>query len=190
MEEEYQIESYSSKGHGLASPKSGKRLVEVPRTLKGELVLARLMGRKKSYKRAELTEILKSSSSRQAAKCPHFSICGGCSWQHMNMATQLETKKDQIEALFKRGVDSVIPSKQLWHYRNKMEYTFSSGSFESLLGLLPFNRRLAFNVTDCQLTSSWMNEVLESVRLFWEETGLLAFHFRSGGRCFKSAYFA
>lgn len=179
MEEEYLIESYSAKGHGLASPKTGKRLVEVPRTLKGERVCARLMGRKKSYKRAELTDIIQVSASRQTPKCPHFSICGGCSWQHMHIGAQLQTKKDQIEALFKCEPASVIPSEDEWHYRNKMEYTFSSGHFESLLGLLPFSRRLAFNVTDCKLTSGWMNEVLKSVRLFWEESGLLAFNFRS-----------
>lgn len=179
-ERPFHIESYSSRGHGLCKPEEGKRLVEIPRTLIGEEVLAEVGPRKKSYRRGFLKEIIQKSPQRTQPKCIHFDLCGGCSWQHMTYEAQLETKSSIIERLFSSKPSKIHPSPSKWAYRNKMEFSFAEGKYERMLGLMPFSRKLAFNVTGCEIVSPWMNDALEKVRAFWEESGLLAFNFRTG----------
>jgi 23S rRNA (uracil1939-C5)-methyltransferase len=176
----FHIETYSNRGHGLCKPDEGKRLVEIPRTLEGEDVLAEVGPRKKSYRRGFLKEIVKKSPFRTEPKCKHFNLCGGCSWQHMTYEAQLETKSGIIQRLFNAAPEPIHPSPDVWAYRNKMEFSFAEGKYERMLGLMPFNRKLAFNVTGCEIVSSWMNDALDKVRLFWEQSGLLAFNFRTG----------
>ena len=179
-ERPFHIESYSSRGHGLSRPEEGKRLIEIPRTLIGEDVLAEVGPRKKSYRRGFLKDVIKQSPQRTRPKCTHFDLCGGCSWQHMTYEAQLETKSSIIEHLFSCKPSVIHPSPEAWAYRNKMEFSFAEGKYERMLGLMPFSRKLAFNVTGCEIVSSWMNEALKKVRIFWEESGLLAFNFRTG----------
>ncbi|MDE6842190.1 MAG: 23S rRNA (uracil(1939)-C(5))-methyltransferase RlmD, partial [Muribaculaceae bacterium] len=64
--------------------------------------------------------------------CTHFTVCGGCKWQHIPYRLQLEHKQtlvqDALERIGKIKLPEITPilgSKKVWRYRNKMEYTFS-----------------------------------------------------------------
>src|SRR4029077_13619914 len=58
---------------------------------------------------------------------------GGCSWQNLDYNTQLALKQKQVEEAFKRiggvTVEKMLPiigSEDIYHYRNKLEFTFSN----------------------------------------------------------------
>lgn len=64
--------------------------------------------------------------------CAHFHECGGCSLQHYQYEKQLEAKQEQIgETLQRLGgfsdfqIFSTLPSVEIFHYRNKMEFSFA-----------------------------------------------------------------
>src|SRR4029079_2282733 len=113
-------------------------------------------------------------------KCIHFATCGGCSFQEIPYADQLAYKQKQVNHRFK-GLKEALPiigCETPYHYRNKMEFTFSQNKKgEKFLGLFMQGARgKVFTVEGCQLFSPWFNDVLQSVREWWEKNHLQAFY--------------
>lgn len=98
----------------------------------GDRAMVRVVRKKKDYAEAHITELLEPSPDRVEAPCPYAGHCGGCQWQHVSYARQLEYKKTLIEeAVARIGslpgvlVRDAIPSEKQFAYRNKMEFSFS-----------------------------------------------------------------
>ena len=157
------------------------REVEVVGTVVGDTVLVELGKRKKGKIAAALLEVVKPSPDRIAARCAHAGSCGGCSWQQKSYAAQLQTKEVRLQQLFPIKVDPIIPCDDPWHYRNKMEFSFSQNKKgERFLGLIiARSRGHVLNLEECHLTSPWFIEVLSAVRDWWERSTLLAYHSHS-----------
>lgn len=68
------------------------KAVLVPFGMPGEKVVARVIEEKKDYCLAVIEET-SGGGSRIAPACPNFGQCGGCSYQHMDYATEIEVKK-------------------------------------------------------------------------------------------------
>ncbi len=127
-EVELLIKSTAYKGKGLA--KVDGLAVFVPNTAPGDRVRARIVKRKKSYREAKLLEVLEGSERRIEPKCRHATVCGGCSWQHVNYDFQLSFKQDQVRDHMHRigglthlDVNPTIGCDDIFYYRNKMEYS-------------------------------------------------------------------
>ena len=152
-----EIEAVTRDGVGLAAREGV--LVLVPFTLAGEQVVGeieevdRFRRRNRPYAAmlaagpdgfsfqatAWPVEVARPAGTRETPACPHFSACGGCTWQHQNYGAQLARKRavvlsalapalkaaglsdSEIDAL----VRPVIPAPSPWQYRNKLEFTFS-----------------------------------------------------------------
>lgn len=115
--------------------------------------------------------------------CSHVPGCGGCTFQSIPYADQLRQKQAEVEKLFSPfPVSPVIPCDHPWHYRNKMEFSFSQNKAgDRFLGLiLRRSRGKVFNLQECSISPPWFAEALQSVRKWWEGTDLSAFHFRRG----------
>lgn len=71
--------------------------------------------------------------------CKHFGICGGCDSQNIDYKEQLRAKEDRIKdifSVFKVGeIEKIVPSPEIFYYRNKMEYAVSSDGQDILIGL-------------------------------------------------------
>jgi 23S rRNA (uracil1939-C5)-methyltransferase len=107
-------------------------VVFVKGAVPGDRVLARVVGKKKDYADAELVEVIDPSTDRVKAPCPYNGFCGGCNYQHLEYARQIEYKKDHIRDSMERIgnipdalIHDVIPSDRIFGYRNKMEFSFS-----------------------------------------------------------------
>jgi 23S rRNA (uracil-5-)-methyltransferase RumA len=115
--------------------------------------------------------------------CSHRPGCGGCTQQPLPYGDQLLQKQAEIEKIFSPfPVLSILPCAHPWHYRNKMEFSFSQNKAgDRFLGLiLRRSRGKVFNLQECLIAPPWFSEALGRVRTWWEESGLLAFHFRKG----------
>lgn len=160
------IDSYSKRGHGKVKD---KRKLEVPRSIVGEEI--------EVDKRGRLLNILTPSKDRIKPRCKHYFECGGCSFQHLDYGAQLKLKQAKIDALF--GLSQpIIGCDEPWHYRNKMEFSFSENKAkEKFLGLfIARSRGWVLNVHECHLTSVFFSKTLNDVRRWWQNTSLKAFH--------------
>ena len=75
-------------GQGVARHQ-GKALF-VSGVLPHEQAEVALVEDKKQYARAEVKRRLTDSPQRQAPRCPHFGVCGGCQQQHASVPRTLE----------------------------------------------------------------------------------------------------
>ncbi|MDE7095981.1 MAG: 23S rRNA (uracil(1939)-C(5))-methyltransferase RlmD, partial [Muribaculaceae bacterium] len=85
-----------------------------------------------SYAEGHIERLVSPSPDRIQPECGHFGVCGGCKWQHIPYEKQLECKQQTVvDALTRIGkidlpdISPILGSKEIWRYRNKMEYTFS-----------------------------------------------------------------
>lgn len=126
-----EIENAAFRGKGVA--KVDGLAVFVYGTAPGDVVKARIIKKKKNFREAKLLEVLKPSKDRIEPKCQHANVCGGCSWQHVPYAKQLEYKGQQVAdhitrlgGLSETIIHPAMGSESEFYYRNKMEYSFSN----------------------------------------------------------------
>lgn len=105
----------------------------IPFGAPGDIVTLKLTRKKKSYAEGRIEAIEQPSPIRIAPRCSHFTICGGCRWQHLPYSFQLQCKQRQVTDALERiakielpEISPIIGSENIWEYRNKMEYTFSN----------------------------------------------------------------
>jgi 23S rRNA (uracil1939-C5)-methyltransferase len=96
------IERLSHEGRGIAHHEG--RIVFVEQALTGERVLAKFTSLKGSYAEATTEQIIEASPLRVEPPCPHFSVCGGCSLQHMHSSAQLEFKEGMVHEKLQHGM--------------------------------------------------------------------------------------
>jgi 23S rRNA (uracil1939-C5)-methyltransferase len=122
------IEKLIYGGEGLAH--ADGNTVFVPFVLPGEQVRASVRTRKKKLIHANLVEVEKASASRIQAPCPHFRVCGGCDYQHIETAEQVRLKKEILRETLSRlgGVQwtGAIEehTAQPYGYRNRAQWAF------------------------------------------------------------------
>lgn len=161
------------------------RKVTIKGALPGQTV--RYMVTKKKSGRAEgrLLEVLEKSPLEDAKiVCPHFGICGGCSYQTMSYENQLKLKESLVKGL----IDSVT-TDYVWEgihgspvqeaYRNKMEFSFGDAYKGGPLAL-GMHKKGSFHdivdITDCRIVSEDFNRIVTFTREFYASRGVPFYH--------------
>ena len=103
----FQVESLSHEGRGIAhygshpdhpSEKQGKK-VFIRYALPGETVRAQITNVVKRLEEADSTALLSEPAAiRIEPKCPHFTVCGGCNMQHIQLDEQIRLKQDVLKS--------------------------------------------------------------------------------------------
>ena len=119
-----EVEDLTHEAQGVA--RVDNKTVFIDGALPGEKVSFRYTRRKRNFDEAELVEVLVASVDRVEPKCQYFGICGGCSFQHINSANQIEYKEKQLQDSFRHVGGMTIPemipplqSASHWGYRTK-----------------------------------------------------------------------
>lgn len=170
---------------GKALARVDGRVVFVDRGLPGDRVEARLTRVKKTFAEARLERVAEPAPNRLEPRCPHVSHCGGCRMQELPYDAQLSLKQRQVaEALRHLGgiaeppVRAIVPSPEVWHYRNKMEFSFAPEPDGSpTLGMHvrgSFDR--VFEMRECVLPSALTLEIVRFTQGFAREHRWRAYH--------------
>lgn len=108
-------------------------VIFVPFVVPGDIIDLKIIKKKKNYAEGRAIAIKQPSPLRVDAQCPHFGICGGCKWQTLNYEAQLRYKQQQVKDNLERlghidttGMRPICGSDNIFCYRNKLEFTFSS----------------------------------------------------------------
>ncbi|HEX9012798.1 MAG TPA: class I SAM-dependent RNA methyltransferase [Anaerolineaceae bacterium] len=154
------INNLAMGGEGLGRLPDG-RAVFIAFTLPGERVLAAPYEEKRGYVRARLVEVLEASPDRITPRCVHYGTCGGCHFQHMNYAAQLQAKQrilaDQlarIGGIEHPPVNATIPSPSEWYYRNHVQFHLDP---EGKLGYYTRDSSRVFALHECHLPEPLLN---------------------------------
>jgi 23S rRNA (uracil1939-C5)-methyltransferase len=93
------IESLTHDGRGVAHV-DGK-VVFIDAALPGEQVEFVYTEIRRDYAEGKVVSIHQPSVDRVEALCPHYSVCGGCSFQHVNSSAQIRIKQELLADQFK-----------------------------------------------------------------------------------------
>ena len=121
-------------GKGIVKINMGNKdyIIFISNTIKGQKIKFKIIKKKENYAEGRLIKILKKSDLEIERK---YQSISGAPYITLDISFQQELKKNQVFQLFKKigGVkdlnkkfDSFIKSPSIWHYRNKMDYSFSS----------------------------------------------------------------
>lgn len=167
----------------------------------GDWVTARVVKVKKNFAEARTLRVDKPSGLRVTPPCKHFSVCGGCKWQHVDYSAQLRFKQQHVVDAFERigGFKNVttlpiLGSEAQYFYRNKMEYSFSDQQWLETppprkaendlapdpanppgvyLGLhVPQRYDKVLEIEECHLQSRLSNEILNFTRAYARKNNL------------------
>ncbi len=176
--EKLSIEDLASDGRGVA--KVDGKVIFVPNAIPGDIVEVEVFRKQKKFFEAEITHFEEFSDDRTTPICTHFGTCGGCKLQHVTYEAQTTYKQKQVvDALNRIGglhdfeILPIITAPDTYHFRNKLEFTFSPHSWltkEEIATNNEFERRvLGFHVPGffdkivgidtCYLQPEPMNEI-------------------------------
>jgi len=188
QELELDVESLAYGGNGVA--RLNGFVVFVRSGLPGDRVRARVTKVKRGYAEAVATEVLRPGPQRVEPACAHFGVCGGCRFQDLAYEAQLEQKQAQVrDALQRLGgfaeppLEPIVPcAPEIYHYRNKLEYSFTRTDDGVSLGFHRAGRwDEVLEVERCWLTDDVGNGIRDAVRDWAREEGLQPYSQADGG---------
>jgi 23S rRNA (uracil1939-C5)-methyltransferase len=186
IEAELRVLSLAAGGRGVARMESGE-VAFIRGGLPGDLVLARLGAKRKRHREGKVLEIIEASEHRVEARCEHQNLCGGCPLQALDYEEQLRQKHQIVFDAWTRvgglevpDLPPVMPAKELWFYRNKMEFGFSDqqwcedpedpkGQDFGLGQHVPGIFSKVFDLKSCWLQSEVTAQILDEIRNFVKE---------------------
>jgi 23S rRNA (uracil1939-C5)-methyltransferase len=192
------ITDIGSEGNAIA--RVGNMVVFVPMLIPGDIADIKVIRKRKKYMEGIPVKFHEYSSLRRTPQCEHFGVCGGCKWQHLPYANQLQYKEKQVtDNLTRIGkleigeIRPIIGSLNEFFYRNKLEYTFSNKRWitreeiasgqkietQNALGFhIPGLFDKVLEINKCHLQPEPTNEIRNGVRDFVNEKGLEYFDLR------------
>ena len=155
----------------------------------GDTVSAKIKKLKKSYAEAKVEEIISPSQQRVQPHCKYFGTCGGCKQQDLDYVQQIAFKQEQVEDIFRHDggfqdfvIEKILPSENVFYYRNKMEFSFSEFQWLTALddetlskqgffvGLhVPNNFEKILDIEECFLQSELSTHILNFSREFYKK---------------------
>ena len=183
QELELTVDSLAFGGAGVA--RLDGYVVFVADAIPGDRVLAVVEKSKRAYAEARALEILEPSPDRVPPEADH----PGAPWQVIPYARQLAVKAEQVEDALRRighlegfELEPIVPARDIWRYRNKLEYSFGSDSAGQLIcGFhAPGRWDEIVEITDCRLASEASNALRERIVAWCRREGLSAHDRRSG----------
>jgi 23S rRNA (uracil1939-C5)-methyltransferase len=181
QELELSIESIAFGGNGVA--RLDGFVVFVRRGLPGDTVKARVTKVQRRHAEAVVTEIVTPGPVRVEAPCQHYPACGGCRFQDLAYDTQVATKHQwvadslqRIAGLTDAPLEPIVPAASQFHYRNKMEYSFTQTEDGPTLGLHRAGRwDEVLQIDKCWITSDVDNAIRNTMREWAREEKLTAY---------------
>lgn len=180
------IEDIAFGGKGVA--RENGKAVFAPFTIDSELVSAKITREKKQFAEAEIVDLREKSPHRVEPPCPYFGRCGGCAYQHIDYAHQLEIKWRQVRDVLKRigrlkdvPMRSIVPSPLNYAYRNRITVHAENG----VIGYFQRDSHRLIDIEQCPIAMDEVNRELANLRSQDVRDGHYTLRARSEPRVFS-----
>ncbi len=176
---EVEIQKIIPGGYGLGFAEN--RTVFVSLAAPGDRLKVRVREKKGKVIFAEIVEILEPSPQRAKPECPYFGVCGGCDFQHLSYAAQLEAKSDIVKDCLTRigkinyeGEIPIIGSPRDYGYRSRAQWHLDTRRKK-----MGYFKRHSHEIVDaevCPILVPELEEKLQNFRAnlnyeeFWAQT--------------------
>lgn len=179
---EVEIVKIVPRGFGIAF--TPNLTVFVALAVAGDKLVVRLAEIKGKTAFAEIEEVIEPSPDRITPPCPYVGRCGGCDFQQMTYAAQLEAKvgiiRDNLQRIGKIEYDheiAVIASPKEFGYRLRAQWHIDGTNRQ--IGYYERNSRNLIAIEHCPILMPELDDALQRVRAeidwtsFWPEKGAI-----------------
>jgi 23S rRNA (uracil1939-C5)-methyltransferase len=173
------VSDYAAEGKALA--KVDGKVIFISGAVPGDTADIFLTKNKKDWAEGRVQEIKTYSAERTEPFCKHFGVCGGCKWQMLPYAKQLQYKQQEVEQNLRRigkvelpPIMTIIGADTDKYYRNKLEFTFSNKRY-LLPGEMDSSRGEALSDPDKLLNDDSIEEAVPTPSAEGG-TGALGYH--------------
>lgn len=162
----------------------GQKVI-IKNVLPEQKVAVRIKKKRSSGIEGQLEEVLTPSPLEQKAECPHFSLCGGCTYQNMKIEAEIALKEKQVKSLLEQaGIiieswEGILSSPKQKGYRNKCEFSFGDEHKEGPLALGMRKRQSYYEVvtlTDCNIIDKDYLKIIEATLHFFQKREIPFYH--------------
>lgn len=197
--EKLEVTDAGAKGKSIARAPDGK-VIFINNAVPGDIADIQTTKKKRSFYEGTAVDFHKLSDKRVEPVCRHFGTCGGCKWQFMGYEHQLFYKQQEVENNLRRlgkielpEMTPILGSKDIYFYRNKMEFSFSDSRWLTLAEIQSnqeFDNKNALgfhipgmwdkilDIEKCHLQADPSNDIRNSVKEFANSNGLSFFNTR------------
>jgi 23S rRNA (uracil1939-C5)-methyltransferase len=179
---EVEIKKIVPRGLGLAF--APELTIFVALAVAGDTVVARLTEIKGRTAFAEVEKVVTPSPQRITPPCPYVGRCGGCDFQQMTYAAQLEAKigiiRDNLHRIGKIEYENeitVVPSPNEFGYRLRAQWHIDANKRE--IGYYERDSRNLVAIQHCPILLPELDNALQRVRSeidwtkFWPDKGAI-----------------
>ena len=182
------VERVDFPNKGIAVTDDGDRVI-VKNTIPGQKV--EFVVNKVKHQRAEgrLMEVIEKSPLETEEPCPHFGMCGGCTYQTVPYEKQLDMKLTQVKKLISDAIGTekesgyefigIHGSPKKSEYRNKMEFSFGDEYKDGPLAIGMHKRGSFYDlvtVSDCQIVDEDFRTILKATLDYFSKNNIPYFH--------------
>ncbi len=143
------------------------KVIFVPYTVTGDEILIRITEDRKNYSIGKLEKILTPSPWRAPPTCPHFGLCGGCHWQHIDPSVHEVLKRKILEDLLQEMAGlkeipllSVVPSAQPYGYRVRIQLKVEGNK----IGFFEERSHRVIEIDRCPIAHPIINAILQHIQ--------------------------
>jgi 23S rRNA (uracil1939-C5)-methyltransferase len=181
QELELSVDSLAFGGNGVA--RLDGFVVFVRGGLPGDTVRARVTKVQRRHAEAITTSVVTAGPQRVEAPCVHYPTCGGCRFQDLDYGAQLAAKEQWVADSFQRlagladaPLEPIVGAASQFHYRNKMEYSFTETEDGPALGFHRAGRwDEVLQIDECWLTTDLGNAIRNRITEWAREEKLAAY---------------
>ncbi|MDD3369798.1 MAG: 23S rRNA (uracil(1939)-C(5))-methyltransferase RlmD [Lachnospiraceae bacterium] len=180
------VERMDFPNKGIVKSEEGTCVVK--NALPGQKVSFRINKVRKGKAEGRLLEILEPSPTEQKDSCPHFGICGGCTYISLPYEEQTAIKQEQVRKLLDAVLkpvqpdwkfEEIKPSPCIYGYRNKMEFSFGDEYKDGPLSLGMHKRGSFYDVvtvSNCRIVDADYRNILQCTLDFFRERQIPFYH--------------
>ncbi len=156
----------------------------VKNVIAGQKISFSVNKKRSNHAEGRLVEVLARAPMERESDCPHFAVCGGCSYRTLPYEAQLQLKEQQVRELLRELApeDCFQPIKASPvsnEYRNKMEFSFGDASKGGILEL-GLHKNGSFydieSVTECRIVDADYRKILSATLAFFREKEIPFYH--------------
>ncbi|MEO8042378.1 MAG: methyltransferase [Acidobacteriota bacterium] len=164
---EVEIKKIVPRGFGLAF--APELTVFVALAVAGDTVVARITDIKGKTAFAEIEKVIVPSPQRITPPCPYVGRCGGCDFQQMTYAAQLDAKvgiiRDNLQRIgkieYENGI-AIVPSPQEFGYRLRAQWHIDASARE--IGYYERDSRNLVAIEHCPILLPKLDKELQRLR--------------------------
>lgn len=165
-----------------------KEQCTVKNSLPGQKVTFMVNKIRKGKAEGRLLKIEECSKLEAGSPCPHFGVCGGCTYISLPYEEQLKIKEAQIKKLLSNCLngkqkeyifEGIKGSPAVYEYRNKMEFSFGDEVKDGPLSLGMHKRGSFYDVVsvgNCQIVDEDYRTILNTTLEFFKDRNLSFYH--------------